>query len=105
MNLLKLLDTLAPEVREAFLASIDDIKSEAQLVVIIAALQRGDLDAAIAALHIRPEFFAPLDTALTAAYLQGGREVLANLPAIADPLAEGALLRAWTQEIRGQRNS
>ena len=93
-DLLKLLDKLEPKVRRAFLQSISDIKSEAQLSVIIGALRRGDIESALRALNLKPEFFAPLDDALRAAYMQGGAAALAGLPRLPDPFQVGAWLRA-----------
>lgn len=84
-NLQALLDRLAPAVRDAFLAAIYDVRSEAQLAVIVGHIERGDIEAALRALNLDPAFFAPLDDAITAAYLQGGRDAAAGLPAIPSP--------------------
>lgn len=86
-DVLKLLDELSPQVRDAFLASIADITSEAQIAAIAGHLERGNIEAAIIAAGIRPEFFAPLDDALRAAYLRGGAEAMRALPRLPDPLA------------------
>lgn len=102
-DILKALDALAPNVRAAFLASIADIKSEAQLSVIVGALERGDIEAALQALNLRAEFFAPLDDALRAAYLQGGANALAGLPVIPDPFPAGAWLRGLMAAIQERK--
>ncbi|MBM2293750.1 hypothetical protein JQX09_17615 [Sulfitobacter pseudonitzschiae] len=91
-DILRLLDDLEPMVRKAFLAAINDIKSEAQMAVIIAAIQRKDLTAALAALNLDASFFQPLDDALRGAYLQGGVNALAGLPVLPDPFPGGAWL-------------
>jgi hypothetical protein len=67
-------------LRDAFLQSIADIKSTATISLIVGHLERGDLESAIAALGLRSEFLAPLDEALRAAYLEGGKAALAALP-------------------------
>lgn len=107
-NILKILDELEPSVRDAFLTAVADIKSSAQLSVIAGALDRGDIEAALHALNLRAEFFAPLDDALRAAYLQGGADALAGLPRIPDPFQVAALWRGLTGETpapkRGSRN-
>jgi len=100
-DILKLLDKLTPKVRRAFLQSIADIKSEAQLAVIISAIDRGDVESALRALNLKPEFFAPLDDALRAAYMQGGAAALAGLPRLPDPFPAGAWLRASMDAIQG----
>lgn len=103
-DILKLLDKLEPKVRDAFLQSLRDITSEAQLAVIIGALDRGDFESALRALNLRPEFFSPLDDTLRAAYMQGGAEALAGLPRLPDPFRVGAWLRASMAAIRGRRD-
>ncbi len=90
-NVLRLLDKLEPQVRRAFLLSIADVKSEAQLAVIVGAIERRDFEAAFQALNLRREFFAPLDDALRAAYLQGGVSALSGLPRLPGPFAVRAL--------------
>lgn len=82
-NLLDLLDELAPEVREAFLISIRDVKQDVQISVMIKALENGDLGAALRAISIGPEYFAPLETAFRDAYVTGGTFVTDGVKAIA----------------------
>ncbi|MEO1189067.1 MAG: hypothetical protein AAFW60_08335 [Pseudomonadota bacterium] len=98
-DILALLDQLAPNVRKAFLVAINDIKSEAQMAVIIGAIQRRDIDAALQALNMDASFFQPLDDALRAAYLQGGANALAGLPVLPDPFPGGVWLRGLTAAI------
>lgn len=102
-DILRALDALAPDVRRAFLAAIADIKSEAQLAMVAGALERGDMDAVYHALNLRAEMFAPLDDALRAAYLQGGRNALAGLPVLTDPFTAGASWRALMAAIRARK--
>ena len=99
-----LLDRLAPEIRRAFIEAIADVKSEAQLAVIAGALDRGDVDAALRALNLDAAFFAPLDDALTAAYLEGGRNALLGLPVIPDPFPVAGRWFALMAAIRAQKN-
>ena len=90
----KLLADLEPTVRRAFERAIADITSEAQLALIAGHLARGDIDAAVIAANLRPEFLAPLDDALLAVQLEAGRRAMAGLPAIPDPFPGGAWSRA-----------
>lgn len=99
--ILRLLDQLAPLVRDAFLAAMADIRSEAQIALIIGHLERGDVEAAIAALNLRPEFLAPLDQALRDAYARGGAELLMALPRLADPFRGRGLSPASTPGTPG----
>lgn len=89
-----LLARIEPRVRDAFLAAIADVRSEAQLAVIAGALRDGRLDDALRALNLGAEFFAPLDDALRAAYLEGGRNALVGLPVLPSPFPQGVWLSA-----------
>lgn len=72
-----LADQLEPALRKAFLASIADIRGASQLALIEDALRRGDIDAAVLAVQMARGFFAPLDSALTGAWLAGGQDAAA----------------------------
>lgn len=82
-TIIGLLDKLAPQVQEAFLLSIRNVQSDVQLRVMVAALERGDVEAAINAIGLGAEYFAPLDRALTEAYTQGGDWAIDEVKAIA----------------------
>lgn len=88
-DILALAKKLEPSVAKAFIDSINDITSEAQLGLIYGHLASGDVTAAIAALHLRAEFLAPLDDAVRRTYLQGGIDALAGLPRFVDPRVRG----------------
>jgi len=89
------IDRMEPAMRQAFLEAIADIRSEAQLSVIIRAIEDGRIEDAIRALHLDATFFGPLDDALRLAYLEGGRDALAGLPRIPDPLS----LARWLASV------
>lgn len=103
-DIIKLLDELAPSVRAAFLASIADIKSEAQITAIIEALRRGDIAGAVQVMNLRAEMFAPLDDALRAAYLRGGADALSALPRLPDPFPVVAWLLASMAETHARKH-
>lgn len=83
------LATLEPQMRDAFLAAVADVRSSAQLAVIVRALENGNITQALAALNVDAVFWAPLDDAMRAAYLLGGRNAIAALPVIPDPATLG----------------
>lgn len=83
------LDAMEPALRDAFQRAVDDLRSQAQLALLVDALERGNIEQAIAILNVDPAFFAPLDDAIRAAYLQGGRAAIAALPVIPDPAGLG----------------
>lgn len=68
-----LLNDLAPQVRDAFLASIQGITSEAQIKLIERAIRDGNIQRALGLLNLESAFFAPLDRALREAYEEGGQ--------------------------------
>lgn len=103
-DILDHLDELEPHVRDAFLKAIKDIQSEAQMAMLIGRYEAGDIEGFIRVLNLRDEFFAPLDDALRAAYLEGGRNALVGLPVLPDPLPGGAWLRGLTAVIRARSN-
>ncbi len=88
----RLIASLEPQIQQAFLAAIEDVTSAAQMAIIEGAIDRGDLEAVIQALHLRPEFFAPLDDALRRAYIMGGADLLQALPKLQDPAGNGRLV-------------
>jgi hypothetical protein len=104
-DILKTLDELVPSVRKAFLVAINDIKSEAQMAVLIAAIKRKDVAGALAAINLDASFFQPLDDALRAAYIEGGIRSLAGLPTIPDPFPVGAWLRGLTSATYAPNSS
>lgn len=83
------LDAMEPALRAAFLQAVDDIRSAAQLAQLVDALQKGDIPRALAVLNVDPAFWAPLDDAIVAAYIRGGRDAIAALPVIPDPAGLG----------------
>ena len=83
------LDAMEPALRAAFLQAVDDIRSAAQLAQLVDALEKGDIPRALAVLNVDPAFWAPLDDAIVAAYLRGGRDAIAALPVIPDPAGLG----------------
>lgn len=95
------LAAMEPVLRGAFLAAVEDIRSTAQLALIVGHLEAGRVDMALAALNLRAEFFGPLDDALRQAYYAGGVAAVAALPAIADPFAAGGWSSDSTSAIPG----
>lgn len=100
-NLQAILAQLEPAVRRAFEEAIADIRSAAQLQAVIGHLEAGDINAALIALNLRAEWFAPLDRALTDAFNAGGVSALAGLPALPDPFPARALWRALMDATQG----
>lgn len=71
---------MRPVIRNAFLQAIADIKRTADLNALIKAMERGDVEGALRALKLGPEFFAPLDEAIRTTFAAGGNYALDSLP-------------------------
>jgi len=69
-----------PLIRDAFLQAVADIKRGTDLDALIAAIERNDVPAALTALKLGPEYFAPLDEAVRATFAGGGIYMLDTLP-------------------------
>lgn len=81
----QLVDAWAPRLQRAFLAAIADIRDRAQIGVIAAMLERGDIDGAVRAVGLDPAAFRALDAALVEAFEDGGNYTTARLPALREP--------------------
>lgn len=101
-SLQRQIDALEPLIRDAFLRSVADIRSEAQLALVVDALERGDVQKLVAVLNLDPAFFAPLDRAIQGAYIEGGLRALSGLPVIPDPAAGGKSLSASMRVTRAR---
>lgn len=69
----ELLDRYGKAVADAFQAAIDDLKRGAELQRLTAAIQAGDIDAAVSALHLDPAVYGPMLDTLAQAYGESGR--------------------------------
>ena len=99
-----LLAKLEPAVQEAFNVAIQAARRQVNVTALIEALDRGDLGAAVRLLQLPQGVLFPLEDAIRAAYVEGGKMV-----AIAAPSAligfngstPGAV--AWLQELSSTR--
>ena len=92
-----IIEEFTPVMREMFLSLVQAIHSEAQLGIIAAAIRDGRINDAMLAVRMSPEAFGPLDDIVRAAYIAGGRDTLAALPAIKDPFRPGRLVVRFDQ--------
>lgn len=103
----ELLEQHEPEIRAAFMAAIDNIRSKAEIGRIAALLERGDIDGAVRAVHLDPAAFRAFERAIADAYHSGGTAAVDGLPQLRDPSGGRVLLRfdarnpraeAWLQQ-------
>lgn len=69
------------DVAEAFMAAIRDLKRGLEFQRLEQAIRRGDLQDALAALHIDRAAFQPLEAKLVEAFTAGGQGAVASMPA------------------------
>ncbi len=78
------INSLEPKMLDAFLDSFEDIRSSVRVNTVTRALRAGRIEDALRALHVSPEFFAPMDAALTQAFREGGVSLFEGLPRVID---------------------
>jgi len=76
-----LLERYGKSVADAFFAAVDDLRSAAEVQRVIAAYAAGNIEAALAALHIDAAVYGDLLDQIQRAYTEGGRAALEGLPA------------------------
>lgn len=77
----ELVAKFGPEVAEAFMASVQDLKSGVEFQRLVAAIQRGDLEGAMDALHLDRAAFHALEAKINEAFVAGGQGAVASMPA------------------------
>ncbi|TPN26624.1 head morphogenesis protein [Mesorhizobium sp. B2-3-3] len=82
-----------PAVRQAFIEAIDDFTSNIVLRRIVERLEKGDLNGAIAAMHLDESAFRPLDEAIRAAFNGGGVATVETMPTLRDPSGHRIVVR------------
>lgn len=102
-TILDLLDELAPDVQKAFLQAIENIRTDFQEHAFTEAFDRGDVEAALQAIGLGAEYFAPLDTVMQAAFLRGGEHLFDDLRAPARKAGIEAIGRFDLRNPRAER--
>lgn len=69
------------EVAQAFMASVRDLTSEIELQKLILAIERGDLQGAMDALHLDRAAYQGLEAKVSEAFVAGGNGAVASMPA------------------------
>jgi len=80
----ELLKKFDAEIRAAFLAAVDDLRAGVDIKALIAALEAGDVRAAIDACHVEGAAYYQLRRAIEAAYVEAGIDAVRALPAVRD---------------------
>lgn len=68
-----MIDQLMPEIRAAFIESVQNIRDEVVLRQLVEAIRDKNIDKAIEMLHIEEAAFEPYRKAINDTYLAGGK--------------------------------
>ena len=98
-----LIANFEPLIRSAFMAAIEDIKSNVQMRRIVERLEKSDISGAMEALHIDPAAFRPLDRAIADAFEGGGIAAISGLPKFRDPDGNVLVIRFDVRHIGAER--
>ena len=90
--LFALADTLEPKVARAFIRAINEVQSQAQLRLIVAAIKAGNIDDVFRILQIRPETFGLLEEQIRQVFIAGAAYQIDNVPGKQRDPATGAKL-------------
>ena len=70
------------EIADAFLAAIQDLKSQAEIERLVTAIAAQDIEGALAALHLDLPIYDDVLDEVRAAFIAGGRMGLAAMPTV-----------------------
>ncbi|MFC3628210.1 hypothetical protein ACFOM8_01985 [Paracoccus angustae] len=96
----ELLAAYEPRVQAAFLEAIADLRNGIQLRMLIEALERQDIDAAIEALNLDPGAYARFQLALQETFTAAGQLQSANIP---QPPGKRVVFRFGVQDPETER--
>lgn len=90
------------EIATAFLVAIDDLRTNADLQRVVAAIQAGNIEAAIDALNLDAAAFDRLLDAFQAAYVAAGEAVVTTMPTIRDVAGARVIIRFGSRNPRAE---
>ncbi|MDX3973292.1 phage minor head protein [Shinella sp.] len=88
-----LLDELEPDLRAAFMASLDEIKSKVSLKSIIDRLEANDIEGAVRAANISPVAYRQVQKTVESIFESGGEEAAKKVPRVTANNGSTALFR------------
>lgn len=106
-TLSRLIAKLGPELRAAFLAAIEDLRSGVDQASLTSALEHGDIDGAIQALNIEPGAFAEYATTRYSGFARAGAVIASEIDGISfrfdmtNPRAEGKIRDEAAIRVQG----
>lgn len=98
----ELLDRYGRDIADAFMAAVRDLRSGADLQRLQAAIEAGNAEAALAALHLDAAAYSGLLDAMRGAFVDGGQSTTQNLPALTDQSGNVAVIRFNVRNPRAE---
>lgn len=92
-----------PQIRAAWIASLEQISSSIVLARLLERLERGDVSGAVEMLNIRDEMFARVEGALVQAYNAGGQATVDTLPRLMDPQGNRVVFTWGVRNLSGEQ--
>jgi hypothetical protein len=99
----KLLEDLQPEIRAAFLAAVDDLKSGVDLRQLYERLAAGDVNGALRAMNLDPAAFGGFAKALEDAYSTAGAATVDRMPRLEDATGNRVVIRFDARNMRAEQ--
>lgn len=93
LTLEELLGQFEPQIAQAFYEAVQDVTENVDFGRLVAALERGDLEDAMAALHLSPAAYARLEEAIRNAYLTAGDRTVVEIPRLLDGQGNAVVVR------------
>ena len=88
-----------PRLRDAFLASVQDLRNGVSMAQLIAAIEAGDIEEALRQVHIEPAAYAPFVEEMRNAYNSGGTLSVDNMPPLRDGTGAGVKMRFDVRDL------
>lgn len=98
----QLITSYEPILRAAFMAAVDDIRSNIVLRRIVERLEKGDISGAIDAMFIDRAAYGPLEEAIRQAFNGGGVAAISAMPALRDPDGHQIVIRWDARNIAAE---
>lgn len=97
-----LLTEYEPIIRDAFLLSIADIRSQITLKLLVERLEKHDINGALEALNLERAAFSRVETAIATAYNAGGTAMVGNMPTMRDMSGARIIVRFDARNLRAE---
>lgn len=88
-----------PRLRDAFLASVQELRNGVNVPGLIEAISRGDIEGALRQVHIEPSAYAPFIEEFRSSYNAGGNFTVSEMPPLKDSTGASAKLRFDVRDL------